>query len=134
MRRHELALLDIDDAAGASGLHQQIGLAAEERGDLENVGGFGRGRGLRGLVNVGQNRNIRLAHAISECAGLLSIPGRDRNRRCDRLALSKEALKTNRPTISPISRARKWTCSSLSITHGPAIKQSSGAVCQCGPD
>ena len=38
VRRHELALLDVDDAAGAAGCEQQVGLAAEERGDLQDVG------------------------------------------------------------------------------------------------
>src|SRR4051794_31092491 len=41
-----------------------------------------------------------------------------------RLALSKDALKTNGPTTPPIARAMRWTCSSLSITHGPAIRTS----------
>src|ERR1035437_2831227 len=38
-----------------------------------------------------------------------------------RLALSKIALKTNSPTASRMPRAMRCTCSSLSITHGPAI-------------
>src|ERR1017187_8470578 len=38
-----------------------------------------------------------------------------------RLALSNEALKTNSPTASRIPRAIRWTCSSLSMTHGPAM-------------
>src|ERR1039458_6051076 len=41
-----------------------------------------------------------------------------------RLALSNEALKTNSPTASRMPRAIRWTCSSLSITHGPAISTS----------
>src|SRR5271157_438696 len=38
-----------------------------------------------------------------------------------RLALSKDALKTNSPTASRMPRARRCTCSSLSMTHGPAM-------------
>src|SRR5215471_129800 len=39
-----------------------------------------------------------------------------------RMALSKLALKTtSSPIASPIPRAMRCTCSSLSITHGPAI-------------
>src|ERR1035437_9414437 len=38
-----------------------------------------------------------------------------------RLALSKLALKTNSPTAARMPRAMRCTCSSLSITHGPAI-------------
>src|SRR4051794_5394585 len=41
-----------------------------------------------------------------------------------RLALSKLALKTNSPTASRIPRAMRCTCSSLSITQGPAISTS----------
>src|ERR1039458_814155 len=38
-----------------------------------------------------------------------------------RLALSKLALNTNSPTAARMPRAMRSTCSSLSITHGPAI-------------
>src|SRR5437763_7704345 len=38
-----------------------------------------------------------------------------------RFALSKDALKTNVPTASRIPCAIRWTCSSLSMTQGPAI-------------
>src|ERR1017187_1209919 len=45
-----------------------------------------------------------------------------------RFALSKDALKTNSPTASRMPRAMRWTCSSLSMTHGPAIS-TSGRPC-----
>src|SRR5579864_4210589 len=45
-----------------------------------------------------------------------------------RLALSKEALKMNLPTASRIPQAMRRTCSSLSITHGPAISTSGAAL------
>src|ERR1039457_4681560 len=45
-----------------------------------------------------------------------------------RLALSNDALKTNSPTASRMPRAMRWTCSSLSMTHGPAIS-TSGRPC-----
>src|ERR1017187_10455043 len=38
-----------------------------------------------------------------------------------RLALSKLALNTNSPTAGRMPRAMRCTCSSLSMTHGPAI-------------
>src|ERR1035441_9155369 len=38
-----------------------------------------------------------------------------------RLALSKLALKTNSPTAARMPRAMRGTCSSLSMTPGPAI-------------
>ena len=66
VRRDELALLDVHDAAGASGVDQQIGLAAEERGDLQNVDGLGGELGLRGLVNVGEHGDAAIAHALQD--------------------------------------------------------------------
>ena len=50
-----MALLDVHDPPGAPGLDQQIGLAAEERGDLQDVRRFGRRLGLRGFVNIGEH-------------------------------------------------------------------------------
>src|ERR1035437_2885380 len=41
-----------------------------------------------------------------------------------RLALSNEALNMNSPTASRMPRAMRWTCSSLSMTHGPAMSTS----------
>src|SRR5579883_2560360 len=41
-----------------------------------------------------------------------------------RLALSKDALKTKSPTAARMPHAMRWTCSSLSMTHGPAINTS----------
>ena len=39
--REKLSLLDVDDAAGLRGGDEQIGLAAEERGNLQDVGDLG---------------------------------------------------------------------------------------------
>src|SRR3954466_11796541 len=41
-----------------------------------------------------------------------------------RFALSKDALKTKSPAASRMPRAMRRTCSSLSMTHGPAIRTS----------
>ena len=49
----ELALLDVDDAAGAAGFDEDVGLAGEEGGDLEDVADFGGGADVRGFMNVG---------------------------------------------------------------------------------
>src|SRR5579863_874910 len=48
-------------------------------------------------------------------------PGPRYDETLERLALSKEALKMNGTPSFAISLARKWTCSSLSMTQGPAI-------------
>jgi len=52
---NELALLDVDGAAGAAGSDQQVSLAAEESRDLENVGGFSGDLAVGRLVNVGED-------------------------------------------------------------------------------
>ena len=39
--REELALLDVDDAAGSRRGDEQIGLPREERGNLQHVGDLG---------------------------------------------------------------------------------------------
>ena len=51
----ELTLLHVDGAAGLAGSDQQVGLAAEEGGDLQHVAGLGDGRAVRGLVHVSQD-------------------------------------------------------------------------------
>src|SRR5262249_46975777 len=56
VRREELAFLDIDDATSAACRNEEIGLAAEERRNLENVGDSRRGFRLDGFVNVGKSR------------------------------------------------------------------------------
>ena len=60
--REKLALLDVDRAPGARRGDQQIGLAAEEGGDLQHVDRLRRDRALRALVHVGEHRQAeRLA-------------------------------------------------------------------------
>src|SRR5262245_10715922 len=49
-------------------------------------------------------------------------PGPRYAERLVRLALSNEALNTKGPAMRPIAAAIRCTCSSLSITHGPAIR------------
>jgi hypothetical protein len=53
---HELALLDIDGAPGAGRRLDQIGLAAKEGGDLQDVADRRRMLALPGLVDVGEQR------------------------------------------------------------------------------
>ena len=51
----ELAFLDVDGAAGLCGGDEQVGLAAEEGGDLEDVDGFGGDGAVGGFVDVGED-------------------------------------------------------------------------------
>ena len=81
VRRHELALLDVDDAAGAAGGQQQVGLAAEERRDLQDVGHLGGRLGLRRLVDVGEDGKAFGLDAGQDAQSFARGPGRDTRRR-----------------------------------------------------
>jgi hypothetical protein len=56
LRRHPLALLDVHRASALAGGDQEIGLAAQEGGDLQDVGHLGGGGHLRDLMHVGEHR------------------------------------------------------------------------------
>ena len=58
--------LDVHDAAGAARLDQKIGLAAQERRDLQNVDGFGGLGGLRRLVNIGEDGESGVADGFQD--------------------------------------------------------------------
>jgi len=51
----ELALLDVDCAAGLARSDEQIGLAAEESGNLEHVDGLGGDFAVCGLVDISED-------------------------------------------------------------------------------
>lgn len=57
-RRDELAFFDVDGASGFAGGDEQVGLAAEECGNLEDVAGFRNGRAVRRLVHVGEDGKV----------------------------------------------------------------------------
>ncbi len=62
--REKLALLQVDDPVGSRRGFEQVGLPREERRNLQDVGDFGDRRGVRGLVDVGQDGDAgALAHA-----------------------------------------------------------------------
>ena len=93
--REELPLLDVDDPAGARRGDEQIGLPREERGNLQHVGDLGGRRGVRRLVDVGQDRHARRAPARgARTRRPSSRPGPRNDRPEVRLALSYDALKT----------------------------------------
>src|SRR6185295_3496287 len=58
--REELPLLHVHDLARARARDDEVGLAAEERGDLEDGGDLRGHRRLRGLVDVRQDGNGEL--------------------------------------------------------------------------
>ncbi len=69
VRRHELALFDIDDLAGAAGFEQQIGLAAKECRDLQDVDRLG---GRRPPGRVRECRSGRRNRACADAARIRS--------------------------------------------------------------
>ena len=64
--REELALLDVDRLAGARRGHQQIGLAAEEGRDLQEVDRFGDRSAMLGLMHVGGDRKAGALFDLGE--------------------------------------------------------------------
>ncbi len=54
--RDELSLLDVDHALAHGGGDDQVGLAAEEGGDLQDVGDLGDRGDVSGFVHVGEDR------------------------------------------------------------------------------
>ena len=124
VRRNELAFLDVHHAAGAARLDQKIGLAAQERRDLQDVdglGGFGR---LRRLVNVGEHGESRVADGLQNSQAFLQA-GAAIGIHARPVGFVERRFENERPDRAfAISCARKWTCSSLSMTQGPAISAS----------
>src|SRR5262245_15652153 len=58
--REELTFLDVDDPSGCGRGGQQIGLSREERRNLQHVGNVSGGARLRRLVDVGEDRDVKL--------------------------------------------------------------------------
>ena len=54
-RRHKLALLYVHRPARFARGHQQVGLAAKERGNLQHVNSFGRNLAMPRLMHIGQH-------------------------------------------------------------------------------
>jgi len=67
-RRKELCFLHVDDAAGFGGGDEEISLAREEGGDLQDVRDLGGGSGLGGVVDVGEDREMQIGFDFSEDA------------------------------------------------------------------
>jgi hypothetical protein len=55
LRSDELPFFDIHHASGPARFEQQVCLAAEKCWNLQNIGHFGHGSGLRRLVNIGED-------------------------------------------------------------------------------
>ena len=64
----ELAFLNVDGAAGAAGGDEQVGLAAKEGGNLEDVDGFGSDLAVGGLMDVSEDGNARIFGDAAEDA------------------------------------------------------------------
>ena len=66
-RRNELALLDVHGASGLSSGDEQISLAAEERGNLEDVDDFRHTLHVDGFMHVGEH--AERGPSLRPCAG-----------------------------------------------------------------
>ncbi len=91
-RREELALLDVDDLAGRSSSQQQIGLTAQEGRNLQDVHRLGSFGALRGLMDVGQDRQSEGGAYFGKDRQRLRKPTPRAAEPEVRLALSKEVL------------------------------------------
>ena len=69
--RKELGFFYVDDAPGFGGGDEQIGLASEESGNLQDVCNFGGGNGLRGIVNIGEDGEMQVGTDFAEDAQTL---------------------------------------------------------------
>ncbi|OQB38810.1 MAG: hypothetical protein BWY06_01882 [Candidatus Latescibacteria bacterium ADurb.Bin168] len=89
LRRQELPLLHVDAPPRARRGKEQVGLAAEERRDLQDVDNLGSRSGLRRLVHVGENGNADLsAHLRQDAQALVEArPPERRHGRAVRLVV-----------------------------------------------
>ena len=84
-RRKKLSLLHVDRLARSGGRNEQVGLTAEKRRNLQDVGDRRRRRRVRRLVNVGQHRQAGARFDLGQRAQP-GVETRDRERtpaRCD---------------------------------------------------
>jgi len=72
---NELAFLDVDGAPGFAGCDEQVGLTAEESGNLEHVGGFCNGFAVGRLVNVSEDGKASVLGQATEDAHALLEAG-----------------------------------------------------------
>ena len=66
--REELGFFHVDDAICFGGGFEEIGLAREEGGDLQDVDDFGGWRGLFAFVNVGEDGELQIGFDFGEDA------------------------------------------------------------------
>ncbi len=66
LRRHELAFFHIHAASGRGGREQQVGLSAEEGGNLHAVEHLSTRRGLFGQMNVGNDGQVEFPFYLGE--------------------------------------------------------------------
>ena len=118
----------------ARGGDEQVGLAAQERRDLQHVGDLGGRGGLRRLVDVGQDRHAdsRALTRAEDPQALVAGPGRGTSdRRPVRLVvrrLEDERACRRRAAMSRIAAASSIACAPLSMTQGPAIEDERAAA------
>ena len=73
--RNELAFLDVDGAAAERGGDEQIGLAAQKCGNLQDVDDFGDARNVGRFMNVGEHRDVHFVFDFFQDAQALFEAG-----------------------------------------------------------
>ena len=117
----------------ARGGDDQVGLAAEEGGDLQHVADLGRRLALRRLVHVGEHRQPGRLPDRGEDPQPLGEAGPAEARDRAAVGLVERGLEDER-AAEPLRRSRRASRAassvraSLSITHGPAMTGSGVAV------
>ena len=125
-RRKELAFFQVHDLARGHGGFNQIRLAAEESGNLQNVHDFARDGGVRFVMNVGQDRHADfLAHFGQHAQTFVEArPAKGFGRSA--VGLVEAGLEDVKDAeCAQVFFSAAATCRhsfSFSITHGPAIR------------
>ena len=129
-RREELTLLDVHDAPGGGRGGEEVGLPRQKRRNLEDVDDLGHRRGLRRVVDVGQDRDAEVGLDPREHPQPLGEAGTAERVNRGPVGLVERGLEDVRDAARAgnrlDARASSSACASLSMTHGPPMK-SSGA-------
>ena len=124
--RQELALLDVQRGAGPRRRGEQVGLAAEERRDLQHVDRLGHGPALVALVDVGQHRAAEALAHLGQHLDALGEPEPARALGAGAVGLVERAL-VDQPEpargadLDQRAARSRAHAPRLSIWHGPAI-------------
>ena len=136
--RNELSFLDVHWPTAQGGGDHQIGLAAQKRGNLQHVDNFRNLGHVRHFVHIGQHRNLKFIFNFFQNAQafLHAGPAKAANRSAVGFVVAgfEDEREIRAPCVTPLMiSAMRMACSSLSITHGPAIRKRSPEPMRTSP-